>query len=704
MRAGHATLVACLLMPVCLAAVAEPLINYRVEPPTVGILLSGRLDSNKSVRETVGRKTDTMTTDEKFDINTGGWIYHPALLSFEAGLKPEFTQRRVKYDPGDSQKSDGTFLGFNLDAIVLPYKPYTVDLHASQNRSEYKSALAGDQTSESSVYRAKLRLKESWLPTTITLESRDQTTESFYTTYDKTDLAKLESRHRTESSDTMLEAEFQDRLRGGGVTETGSQQTVLKARNRYQPGEDSNLNSSFSHSNNRAPGTKSAHTSLNGGLVIRHRKQLQSDYQLGLENRNENNYNSRSGRAMASLQHRLYENLTTILSGNLSKDESSSGQMDDSGAAINLAYNRAIPWGKLNASVGHTEQTRDWRRVLAEDRAIGEAHTITFAEPWAELAQFDIVPGSIEVWKSDRSLSYTEGFHYSLTPIGRNVRLDWIDPAFVFGSPSVAILVDYRHATDPSAKTRLTGDSFGAGVNLWSMLGLSYKWDRTRANLLSGTPGMGDTQNRLSQALSASLNLGWRAVKSTTRVGVVETQLAAEEWQGGARGAARRKTTSLSQMFRIGNWSVTTIEVDDTAISGDSSASSQSPNKTQRARQIFTFQPTRRMLISMGANYSGLEYKDTGDRAKSSGYDATMRWLVGPGSFTAMAFNKETQRLTDKTGSMGFEVDYQWRYGIWQPSVRYTLAVDDQLLLTTPMVSSKQTRSVLYFEMKSEFY
>lgn len=703
MSAGQVILAAGLLALVCQPAGAE-LFRYRVNPPTVDVLLSGKLDSSESVSGATVRKTDTTTTREKFDIQTTeGWVYHPALLIFDAGLQPEFEQKRDKRDQSSSEAL-GTFLGFNLDASVLPYKPYTVDLHASQNRSEYKNTLARDESSESSTYRAKLRLKEEyWLPTTFTLETRDRTTESLYTTTDKTNLAKLESRHRTETSKTDMESEFQDRTRGYSGNEIESQQWALRARNRYQPNTASLLNSSFRHTNDRSLGIDSVRTSLDSGLAIQHREELRSDYRLSLENQSEQGANSSNGTAMASLQHRLYENLTTSLSGNASKSDSTGGDSVDYGAVLNLAYNRRIPWGKLTASVGHTERIRDWRQVLAVEKYTEPPHTpVTVGVPF-ELAQFDIIPGTIEVWNADKSILYPAG-DYSVVPIGRSVQFQWTN--LITPPDPAGILISYDYETDPSAKTRSLSDSFGIGVNLWSMLGLNYNWSRNQSKLLSGAPGRGDSQDRSSQTLAASLNLGWRTLRSISRASVTETEIAAEKWKGG-RGAAMQESINLGQTFRIGSWSATTLEMTDMTVSGDSGAASRSPVQTQSARQIFTFQPMRHMSISMGANYNGIKYKIITKsgcyHTQSSGYDATMRWRVGPGSLAASAFSKEIQSCTEETGSIVLEAEYRWRYGLWQPSVRYTLAEDEMRPLDTALADSKRIRYVLHFELERRF-
>lgn len=701
MSAGRIILATCLLALACPPAGAAEWFRYRINPPQlVDIFLSGNFESDKSVRPTSRSTIETTTTTEALDIRTDGWAYHPAFMTFEAGLQPEFEQRNAKYDGGGKQESVGTFLGFNIDASVLPYKPYTLDLHARQDRSQYRNTLAQDQVSESSTYRAKLLLKEYWMPSTITLESRDRITKSPNAARDGTELAKLESRHRSESSDTRLETAFEERTRENAGSEIASQHMLLNARNRYQPGENSKLNSGFNHKIDRMADGDRAQTSLNSDLSVRHRKELSSNYGLTLENRSEQGSNSRSGAATAALQHQLYENLATSLNGNAGKSQSEGGNMADYGAGLNFAYTRPIPWGKINANLGHTDQIRDWQQVLAEEKITREPHTVTTANPWVMLAKTDVVPGSIEVRDPANPLIlYTEGSDYSVTTIGRETQITWLNWAILpFSSGSGGISVDYSHTTDPSAKTRLITDTFGIGVNLWSMLGLNYSQTKTRADLLSGTPGTGDTQDRFTQSLSSSLNLGWRSVRSVTRASIMKAETSAEEKEGG-RGAATQEALSLGQTFRVGNWSSTSLEMTDQSMGGDKSTSSRQPTRTHRAQQIFSFRPLRYLSASVSASLNETEYKETGDRIRSSDYDATMYWLLGTGSLTAKAYRQELQGLTEETGSTGLEADYQWRYFTWKPTVRFSLVEKEQ----RAQENSKQTRFVLYFEVRREF-
>ena len=696
-------LAACLLALACPSAGAAEWFRYRINPPElVDIFLSGNFESDKSVRPTSRSTIKTTTTTEALDIRTDGWVYHPALMTFEAGLQPEFEQRNTKYDGGGKRESVGTFLGFNIDASVLPYKPYTIDLHARQDRSKYRSTLAQDQISESSTYRAKLLLKEYWMPSTITLETRDRITKSPNAAREGTVLAKLESRHRSESSDTRLETAFEERTRENPGSKIASQHMLLNARNHYQPGENSKLNSVFNHKTDRMADGDRAQTSLNGNLSVRHRKELSSNYGLTLENQSEQGSNSRSGAATASLQHQLYENLATSLNGNAGKSQSDSGNMEDYGAGLNFAYTRPIPWGKINASLGRTDQIRDWQRVLAEEKITREPHTVTLANPWVMLARIDVVPGSVKILDTaDTPCLFntcTKDVDYSVTTIGRETHIQWLNFGAAVG---FSISVDYSHTADPSAKTRQITDTFGIGVNLWSMLGLNYTQNKTRADLLSGTPSTGDTQDRFSQALSSSLNLGWRSVKSVTRASITKTELAAEKMEGG-RGAATQEALNLGQSFRVGNWSATSFEMADQSMSGDRSASSRSPTRTHRARQIFSFRPMRYLSASVGASLNETEYKETDDRIRSSDYDATMYWLLGAGSLTAKAYRQELQGLTEETGSTGLEADYQWRYFTWKPTIRFSLVEKEQRPLNAALGNSKNTKFVLYFEVRRE--
>ena len=704
MRAGRILLATCLLVLVCpLAEAEDDWFRYRVERPTVNALLSGELQSSESKSGDSGSKRDITTTIEKLGINTEGWIYHPALLEFKAGLQPEFQQRHTEQSQGGGDRATGTFLGFDVDAMVLPYKPYTLDLYARQDRSRNKSIMTNEQTSDSSTYRARLRLKEYWMPTSFTLETRDRISTSFYTSHEKTDLAKVESQHRSATSQTRLDAEFQDRATGTLGNETSSQQATLRARNLYRPDKYTNSNTAFNHTLNQYGDSSSTTSNLSSGLSLQHHEKLSSNYQFDLENRSEQGFNSSNGQVAAVLQHQLYDNLTTSLNGNLSKGASTSGKQDDYGAALDLNYYRPTSWGRVNANTGRAEQGRDWQRVLTDIQIRNEAYTIT-SDPVTgviELRQLDIDPATIKVWNTGRSLQYTEGIDYSVATVGRNVILTWsLLPGL--GDPALGIVVDYSHVGDPSAKTRTISDRFGAGVNLWSVLGFRYNWNQSRTELLSGTFGSGDTQDRATEAFSASLNLGSDKFRSSTDAGTTQTKIAPDKLAGG-RGEAIMTNDRLRQVFRVGKWSSTSFEVEDITLGGDRRASSRSPTLTRRARQLLIFQPMPRMSLSGGANYSNVYYKETGDYNVSSGYDARMRWLVGGGTFEANAFSKERRSRQDETWSMGIEMSYQWQFGPWEPSARFSLTEDTRPPRDVDP-GSRSTQTMLYFEIRRMFF
>ncbi|MCK5481674.1 MAG: hypothetical protein KAJ06_11025, partial [Gammaproteobacteria bacterium] len=163
---------------------AEDPVPFYIERPTVKALFSVEQEKETRNGPSTDVDTDTTTTREKLDIRTRGWVYHPALVIFDAGLRPEFRQRTEDSDNNFKQDDDDDFLGYFLDTTWLQDKPYTINLFTAKDKqdttSSATSALAADVTTETSVNRGSLLLKYPVLPTTMTLESRETITDGFY--------------------------------------------------------------------------------------------------------------------------------------------------------------------------------------------------------------------------------------------------------------------------------------------------------------------------------------------------------------------------------------------------------------------------------------------------------------------------------------------------------------------------------------------
>ncbi|MCK5481113.1 MAG: hypothetical protein KAJ06_08200, partial [Gammaproteobacteria bacterium] len=299
----------------------EDPVPFYIERPTVRALFSVEQENETRTGQVSDVDTDTTTTRQKLDIRTRGFAYHPALVIFDAGLRPEFRQRTEDADNDFKQDDDDVFLGYFLDTTWLKDKPYTINLFTARDKQDTTSTTTGgpqatDVTTETSVDRGRLLLNYPVLPTTMTAESRETITDGFYRSVDADDSIRIESRKETQNSKTTLDIESreQDRRINGAGSTTDWFSTFIS--NTYRPGDKSTLTSGFFYSDRSTVSRDTTTTRLNSRLRVDHRKNFSTHYLARLDRRDEKDFSTDSVSLGAGLRHLLYENLTTSFNVN----------------------------------------------------------------------------------------------------------------------------------------------------------------------------------------------------------------------------------------------------------------------------------------------------------------------------------------------------------------------------------------------------
>ena len=616
---------------------------YFLERPTITAVLSHELESEKRTGSFINSEHDTSTTSEKFEIDTDGWVYHPALLIFSVGLKPEFKQQKVSSNTTFTDENDFTFFGYSVDTTFLQYKPYTVNLYASKDRSDFSSSLAADSSTESSTYKGQLLLKYQPVPTTISVESKEQITESFFLTSNTSDKLRVESKHKTSRSKTTFEAEVLEQNRSiRGIGFSGKRK-LMRVHNQYKTGEKSSLSTGFGFSDNTSGVVDSASSYLFSQLSIRHRENLDTSYQLRVENREEQDFESKKIFGVADLTHQLYENLTTILSANVDKNKLTGGNLDTYSAGLDFRYVRRIPWGNLNINLGHREQIEDNQRQVATAEVRDESHVLT-GTVLETLAKSAIAPGSIKVTDNTETTTYVENVDYTVSPIGNTVQI----ARTLFGgiTDGQEVWVDYSFEPDPPAKTATISDTFGINLDLWSILRLYYQRGHSEEKLLSGIEPSELTDDTVQRTGAV---LRWR-------------------------------------------WSTTRAEVEDRN-------TTRTPTKTFRFTEALAFRIEDNLSFGFNADFHKREFKDTGEQSQGSGFSANFRWNLGRyGQLSTVAFNQRVRGVAQSSIKKGLNALYQWKYGAWRPSIKYEYANEvDQL------ANESRKRNNILFTIERKF-
>ncbi|TAK86742.1 MAG: hypothetical protein EPO20_06305 [Betaproteobacteria bacterium] len=616
---------------------------FYMERPTATLELGHEVDQEERRGPFIDQTKETVTARQKLDIRTRGYVYHPALLVYSIGLRPEFKQQHIETTGAVIPKDDAKFLGYFVDMTLLQLKPYTINLFASKDRADFKSSLAPDVATESSLYRGRLLLKYPILPTTVTLERSESRYENFFSGLEKADTARIESSHKTEVSRTAFKAESVRQTRSIGGSGFTTERTDTTLSNSYTPSRARTLTSSARFGRNRSELSDFTIANVSSGLTLRHSEKFSTRYDLRLDRREGRDFSSDSRSVSAGLNHLLYENLTTNLNAYRSQNKLSTGSLDAYGGNLSFLYRRRIPWGHLSANLGRSERIEDDRRTGAVTEVRGEALALSGTTP-VLLANVNADVPAIVVKNAAETIIYVENIDYVLSVIGRSVAV----ARTLFGgiADGQQVLVDYRYQALPPARTAVTTDSFGFDLSLWSALRLYYQRSHSRQKLLSETRAFEPFDDNV-QRFGAEFNWKW----STTRAEVED-----------------RDTT-------------------------------RTPTKQRMVQQVLSFQPSRDLSFGFSLDANELTLKETGDVTESTGARANLRWRPSATAWLSVeALAQRSRGRVQDTERKGLSAVYEWTYGAWQPSLRY-LFLDE----TNGLTGDARKRQTLLFQVRREF-
>lgn len=595
---------------------------YSVDSPSIETALSIGLESSERTTPPSSTKRDMTTLQEQFDIRTRGWAYDPELLNFAVSLQPEFEQSDEQWSSGLTEERNGTFLGFLVDANLLPYDRYSWNLRAERDRRDIAtSRVISDSTTEFSLYRASLRAKHPLLPTTVMLESLERTNEQFFSTRtEQTDRLHARSRHTTPASRTFMETEIVERSVTAGSTDSMSDRVALRMDNQLQFWDRNRAVSHFRFADQTSATSSMTTTGLSSDVTMVHRDNLDTRYKLEYDDRKVQNFESTRNYVSAALRHQLYENLTTRLDAETDRREGTDADLDDSGAAANFAYTRPIPWGRLYLDLGHQRRITDYQRRLAFAQILNEQHRLVGGyENRVPLRRTDIDIDTVRVTDVDGN-EYLRDLDYELEQDGDLV---YIWRTLLGGiEDGEEVLVSYDYETDPSVEFTRATNLYGVAMDLWSTLKLYHHRSDSDVDVRSGIEPEGLVHS--SELTGVELRWRWGSASSSTALEAEDigtalvfskfvrarqrltvgswssTEIEAEEEKAdetieGVNGEAdtlahtRTKTLLARQLFYAGNWSTTDFEAEHRTVEGDITERTEVPATTLRLRQMLAY-------------------------------------------------------------------------------------------------------------------
>jgi hypothetical protein len=617
--------------------------QYEIERPRLALELSYRQESDDRVGPSIpARHNENQFLTERFDIETGGWVYHPALMTYTLRLSPEWRQAVDQPEPGPEQSSDGFMLGYGLDMTFMPYKPYTVNVFAKKQSATLTTSLATTSETLTDTYGASLRLKYKVLPTTLAYVHSESEQSGQYDARENRDEVRLNMRHERKSNDTNINASYvtRDRVILEPTASTLHTENLFGSlHNIYRITPDNRvlLNSNLTYRWAESDIYSTSGIALTEALNWRHTKRLSSNYNLTL-NRDTTEATSIDRAALsAGLSHSLYENLTTTASVNA--DTSSSGERNV-GGNLNLNYQRSIPGGMIYASIGQDYRVNSPGEGLV--RVVEERFTLPPDESYF-LANQNVAT-IVSVTRDDGS-PLVAGTHYDIEVIGSATRISNRIDDPDHAPTSFKVTYDYL---PPTYQSSTYGQSYGLGLYLWSAWRINYRYSHSQQDFISGIPPdvlAEDTRHTLDS------DLKWR-------------------------------------------WSTTRFVYEDS-----DSAAGVSMTRW-RVEENLLFRPTDDLFLSLSGYVGQTTFKETDSQESFHGYRCDLQWrLSNRSKINVEGFYSAFDGATHKAENKGVGARWEWSYGIWRADASYRFLNEEDLI--TGQIRDRQS---LFFSIRRTLY
>ncbi len=605
--------------------------GFYIQRPRVGLGVIYDFDEERRESGSSSSKDITQELRERLLLETRGWVYHPALMTFKLRLEPEWRQIDEDRDrtgtdvtaaPPDEGREDAFLGAYDANVHLLQYKPYSLRLYGQRRETTLRSAFAQSSDSEIDTYGADLYLKPKQLPTTIGYSHREVDQTGFFSSDETRDEFRLLTRHIANRSQTRLNANYTESERTSQGILNAIETLNADLHNHWEILDKRRLrlNSFWNYRSTQSDTIDTTDWRIAENLHWRHRTNLYSDYNANFGRLETNDFEQENQSYSARVTHLYKDQLTTTLEGGYTGNSFTGGDDQTYRTRLDLSYRRPTQWGRLNlfAGWGYNITQRDAddldRQVLDESRILSNTGPVQF------LANEDVDLASVVVTDNTNTTVFALGADYTLTLVGQQVRID----RTTFGAiaDGQEVFVDYVFTADEPFDDTLLRQSYGIEMLFGSALTLSYRYQQDTQDITSGPEPDNPVDDTLHHA-SARYVLPWS-----------ETRLDYED-------SDRTSGISTSQ------WRI---------------------SETLRSRW------NNRLFGSITGTYVNTEFKELDETEDIFDLRARMEWVPRSWSkYTLEAFREDVNgdvRDTVDTGVL-FRLDLAYR--IWRGAIIYSL-------------------------------
>jgi hypothetical protein len=609
---------------------------FHIERPRLGLEFSYEYEKEKRSGPVTNRVDTSQTFSETLNIDTRGWVYHPALLVYSLALSPEWEQMRDKSTQNNSISLDKstTFLqGYDAEIIFLQHKPYTLNLTGHKTMSTIRNSFTGRTKREEDMFGSTLSLKNKILPTYISYSHRIDKDTGFFRSHRKQNDVSLFTSNASRIGLTRFSSSYLDSTQkiDDSVNDTRKESFDLSNSYSFLDNNIAVLETTMHYDKLLDKFSEEELYSIRETLEIRHKENLRTRYIFSYDDRLTDRYrlNNKLRKQTIigdfSLNHLLYENLSTAISAGVNQSQTSNDEVIDHKARINFGYQRNIPWGNISLTMGQTYRLVDVSKFSGISNVSDEPLSITTSDSF--LINTDIDISSIVVTDPTGTTIYNETTDYILSTVGPKTSIRCVSGAQFTAlecSNGAPVLIDYQYQSGAPFDYSIHAQSYGARLSLWEALNIYYRYDRSQQNFLRGV-----MPDKLTKDLS------------------------------------HQAGTELKY-----KWSRTVLRFED-------DQSNTLPFEELIVEETITLRPRSYMFMNFILGYGKTSFTDLGETEKFSHMKATIQQIISNRlKLSAEGFHRKSYGLRQNTADLGFLLALDWIYRVYDGNITYSYTDD----------------------------
>ena len=490
-------------------------LKLNVKDASAGMYAEGTYDTATFKNSGAPSTHDRLFIGPSLGLNLDGSIYHPSLFNYSLGSEGAFgwAQDSSSYGGATTRYSEMDYLGHfygvgkfveNLSLNGSVFGGYDHDFRDYDffNRvtvDTWRYGARAGWTHEPFSLMANYTHRDEDINALSGLSSAHE------------DIVGLNARHLRDTGQTSLDYSFTDynRMDYGSATSGDDHIITLADNERFGSHEQNRLDSSVNYARHDFITEPSDELSALVNLLLEHSPKLSTSYGAVYDRYQTDGFTSDSLALEASLQHQLYENLSSGLlvhgSDYETSGESGSGFNRRYGVGLNLNYFRNLSsTARLSLNNALLADHVDQQNINVVHN---EAHSFLLGAGGAGPNSFflnlpEVRWSSIVVWRTDHTQQFVSGIDYQLTLNGAITQLERLAGSLMPDN----VVVDYETEPSSAGSYETLSETFGARLDLFHNLwGLYGRMNFSRNNAAVGLR----IPDYTSYTLGSDLNWRW---------------------------------------------------------------------------------------------------------------------------------------------------------------------------------------------------